>query len=183
MASSTCCGNPAGKSFWTEAMTAGVPVVAPAHGAFPEMLATDAAGDAPGILHVPRDPADLARPASAIHRGCLPDRCPPHTLVSHTVVSLRHGHLRPSATRPSAIRLLSVWPRPCRVHATRSSLPPPFLRMGGHSSERARVVKERIAPAAHARMHSCQRDRKKAVRRRMIFFASGASIVETAAAW
>jgi glycosyltransferase involved in cell wall biosynthesis len=49
-----------------EAMTAGVPVVAPAHGAFPEMLATDAAGDAPGILHVPRDPADLARAVCAV---------------------------------------------------------------------------------------------------------------------
>ncbi len=49
-----------------EAMTAGVPVVAPNHGAFPELLAADADGDPPGLLHVPGDPADLARAVVAV---------------------------------------------------------------------------------------------------------------------
>ncbi len=40
-----------------EAMAAGVPVVAANHGAFPEMLDDQRAG----LLHVPGDPADLAR--------------------------------------------------------------------------------------------------------------------------
>ncbi len=44
-----------------EALAAGVPVVAPAHGAFPELLAAAADGERPGILHAPGDPADLAR--------------------------------------------------------------------------------------------------------------------------
>jgi len=39
-----------------EAMAAGVPVVAPDHGAFPELLE-----GAAGLLHAPHDPADLAR--------------------------------------------------------------------------------------------------------------------------
>jgi len=40
-----------------EAMAAGVPVVAPAHGTFPELLD----GEQAGLLHEPSDPADLAR--------------------------------------------------------------------------------------------------------------------------
>ncbi len=44
-----------------EAMAAGVPVVAPAHGAFPELLAEAAGGEPAGILHAPADPNDLAR--------------------------------------------------------------------------------------------------------------------------
>jgi glycosyltransferase involved in cell wall biosynthesis len=40
-----------------EAMAAGVPVVAPAHGTFPELLDDERAG----LLHAPGDPADLAR--------------------------------------------------------------------------------------------------------------------------
>ena len=40
-----------------EAMAAGVPVVAPAHGAFPELLD----GEQAGLLHHPGDPGDLAR--------------------------------------------------------------------------------------------------------------------------
>jgi len=40
-----------------EAMASGVPVVAPSHGAFPELLD----GEQAGRLHVPGDPADLAR--------------------------------------------------------------------------------------------------------------------------
>jgi len=39
-----------------EALAAGVPVVAPEHGAFPELLSGGG-----GLLHVPNDPADLAR--------------------------------------------------------------------------------------------------------------------------
>ena len=45
-----------------EAMTAGVPVVAPAHGTFPELLAAGTAdADPAGLLHRSGDPADLAR--------------------------------------------------------------------------------------------------------------------------
>lgn len=44
-----------------EAMAAGVPVVAPAHGAFPELLAGSPGGEPAGILHAPADPDDLAR--------------------------------------------------------------------------------------------------------------------------
>jgi glycosyltransferase involved in cell wall biosynthesis len=40
-----------------EALAAGVPVVAPAHGTFPELLDNERAG----LLHAPGDPADLAR--------------------------------------------------------------------------------------------------------------------------
>jgi glycosyltransferase involved in cell wall biosynthesis len=40
-----------------EAMAAGVPVVAADHGTFPELLD----GERAGLLHAPRDPADLAR--------------------------------------------------------------------------------------------------------------------------
>ena len=40
-----------------EAMAAGVPIVAPAHGTFPELLDDERAG----LLHAPGDPADLAR--------------------------------------------------------------------------------------------------------------------------
>jgi glycosyltransferase involved in cell wall biosynthesis len=40
-----------------ESMAAGVPVAAPAHGAFPELLD----GESAGLLHAPGDPADLAR--------------------------------------------------------------------------------------------------------------------------
>lgn len=42
--------------FALEAMAAGVPVVLPAHGAFPELLAETSGG----LLHRPEDPADLA---------------------------------------------------------------------------------------------------------------------------
>ena len=60
-----------------ESMAAGVPVAAPAHGAFPELLDDERAG----LLHVPSDPADLAR---AI--GTLLDD------VDHAVACGRHGH-------------------------------------------------------------------------------------------
>jgi glycosyltransferase involved in cell wall biosynthesis len=44
-----------------EAMAAGVPVVAPDHGTFPELL-----DGAAGLLHAPNDPADLARALRAV---------------------------------------------------------------------------------------------------------------------
>jgi glycosyltransferase involved in cell wall biosynthesis len=44
-----------------EAMAAGVPVVAPDHGTFPELLQGGQASEAAGLLHRPGDPADLAR--------------------------------------------------------------------------------------------------------------------------
>jgi glycosyltransferase involved in cell wall biosynthesis len=43
-----------------EAMAAGVPVVAPDHGTFPELLQGGQASEAAGLLHRPGDPADLA---------------------------------------------------------------------------------------------------------------------------
>lgn len=45
-----------------EAMACGVPVVAPAHGAFPELLDDEQAG----VLHAPGDPAALARALVAV---------------------------------------------------------------------------------------------------------------------
>lgn len=45
-----------------EAMGAGVPVVAPAHGTFPELLD----GEQAGLLHAPGDPQDLARAITAL---------------------------------------------------------------------------------------------------------------------
>jgi glycosyltransferase involved in cell wall biosynthesis len=45
-----------------EAMAAGVPVVAPRHGTFPELLD----GERAGLLHVPADPGDLAGRIRAI---------------------------------------------------------------------------------------------------------------------
>jgi len=67
-----------------EAMAAGVPVVAPAHGAFPELLDDERAGS----LHAPDDPADLAR-----RIGTLLDdedraaRCGRH---GHELIRTRH---------------------------------------------------------------------------------------------
>jgi len=49
-----------------EAMAAGVPFVAPAHGAFPELIAGAAGGEPAGILHAPADPNDLARAIVAL---------------------------------------------------------------------------------------------------------------------
>jgi glycosyltransferase involved in cell wall biosynthesis len=45
-----------------EAMAAGVPVVAANHGTFPELLDDERAG----LLHAPRDPADLARAVATL---------------------------------------------------------------------------------------------------------------------
>ena len=45
-----------------EAMAAGLPIVAPSHGTFPELLDDERAG----LLHAPAEPADLARALSAL---------------------------------------------------------------------------------------------------------------------
>ena len=49
-----------------EALAAGVPVVAPAHGTFPELLGDGPEAEAAGLLHRPGDPADLARVLGAV---------------------------------------------------------------------------------------------------------------------
>jgi len=75
-----------------EAMAAGVPVVAPEHGTFPELLDGVA-----GLLHAPHDPADLARtlrvvlddPARAAALGAAG-----HARVRecHTFATMAEGH-------------------------------------------------------------------------------------------
>ena len=75
-----------------EAMAAGVPVVAPAHGTFPELL-----GDAAGLLHAPNDPADLARvlrivlddPARAAALGAAGHA---RVRARHTFATMAAGH-------------------------------------------------------------------------------------------
>jgi glycosyltransferase involved in cell wall biosynthesis len=69
-----------------EALAAGVPVLAPAHGTFPELLD----GERAGLLHTPRDPAALAR---AVAR-----------LADDTDLAAacgRHGHARARARHSS----------------------------------------------------------------------------------
>ena len=75
-----------------EALAAGVPVVVPEHGAFPELLSGGG-----GLLHVPNDPADLARalrivlddPARAAALGAAG-----HARVRerHTFATMAAGH-------------------------------------------------------------------------------------------
>jgi glycosyltransferase involved in cell wall biosynthesis len=67
-----------------EAMGAGVPVVAPAHGSFPELLDDQQAG----LLHVPGDPADLARAIVAVLGD--PERSSRMGGHGHTLVRRRH---------------------------------------------------------------------------------------------
>jgi len=75
-----------------EAMAAGVPVVAPDHGAFPELLASGA-----GLFHAPNDPADLARalrtvlddPAKAAALGAAGHAC---VRERHTFATMAAGH-------------------------------------------------------------------------------------------
>ena len=75
-----------------EALAAGVPVVAPDHGAFPELLSGGG-----GLLHVPNDPADLARtlrivlddPPRAAALGAAGHAC---VRERHTFATMAAGH-------------------------------------------------------------------------------------------
>ena len=71
-----------------EALAAGVPVVAPAHGGFPELLGASAGGERPGLLHVPADPADLARAISMVLDD--PERATRMGRAGHEIVRERH---------------------------------------------------------------------------------------------
>ena len=66
-----------------EAMAAGVPVVAPDHGTFPELL-----DGAAGLLHAPNDPADLARSLRAVLDD--PARAAAFGAAGHARVRARH---------------------------------------------------------------------------------------------
>lgn len=68
-----------------EAMAAGVPVVASNHGAFPEMLDDERAG----LLHVPGDPADLARCIATLADN--PDRLAACGRHGHALARRRHS--------------------------------------------------------------------------------------------
>lgn len=68
-----------------EAMAAGVPVVAPAHGAFPELLDREQAGR----LHTPGDAADLARVIIAL----LDDVESRRRMAAHGHALVRQRHL------------------------------------------------------------------------------------------
>jgi glycosyltransferase involved in cell wall biosynthesis len=76
-----------------EALAAGVPVVAPAHGTFPELLDDERAG----LLHAPGDPADLARVIGRLlDDEPLASRCGRHghelSLARHTADQMAAGH-------------------------------------------------------------------------------------------
>jgi glycosyltransferase involved in cell wall biosynthesis len=76
-----------------EAMASGVPVVAPAHGAFPELLDDERAG----LLHAPGDPADLARVIGRLLDDVeLASRCGQHghalSLARHTAEHMAAAH-------------------------------------------------------------------------------------------
>jgi glycosyltransferase involved in cell wall biosynthesis len=76
-----------------EAMAAGVPVVAPAHGTFPELLDDERAG----LLHLPGDPADLARKIGRLlDDEVLASRCGQHghalSLARHTAEHMAAAH-------------------------------------------------------------------------------------------
>lgn len=76
-----------------EALAAGVPVVAPAHGAFPELLD----GERAGLLHRPGDPADLARVIGVLLDDvALSARCGRHghevSLARHTADRMAEEH-------------------------------------------------------------------------------------------
>jgi glycosyltransferase involved in cell wall biosynthesis len=68
-----------------EAMAAGVPVVAADHGTFPELLD----GERAGLLHAPRDPADLARRIATLADD--PDRAATCGRHGHALASSRHS--------------------------------------------------------------------------------------------
>ena len=68
-----------------EAMAAGVPVVAADHGTFPELLD----GEQAGLLHAPRDPADLARAIATL--ADAPDRAAACGRHGHALARSRHS--------------------------------------------------------------------------------------------
>ena len=68
-----------------EAMAASVPVVAAAHGTFPELLD----GERAGLLHAPRDPADLARAITVL--ADAPDRAAACGRHGHALARSRHS--------------------------------------------------------------------------------------------
>jgi len=68
-----------------EAMAAGVPVVAAAHGTFPELLD----GERAGLLHTPQDPADLARAITVL--ADAPDRAAACGRHGHALGRSRHS--------------------------------------------------------------------------------------------
>jgi glycosyltransferase involved in cell wall biosynthesis len=76
-----------------ESMAAGVPVVAPTHGAFPELLD----GERTGLLHMPGDPADLAlKIGTLLDDVSLASRCGRHghdlSFRRHAADSMAAGH-------------------------------------------------------------------------------------------
>ncbi|MFM8706903.1 MAG: glycosyltransferase, partial [Planctomycetia bacterium] len=76
-----------------EALAAGVPVVAPAHGTFPELLDDERAG----LLHAAGDPADLARVIGRLlDDEPLAVRCGRHgpqlSLARHTADRMAAAH-------------------------------------------------------------------------------------------
>jgi glycosyltransferase involved in cell wall biosynthesis len=76
-----------------ESMAAGVPIVAPAHGAFPELLDDERAG----LLHMPGDPGDLARGIGRLLDDVdLASRCGRHghalSLARHTADQMAAAH-------------------------------------------------------------------------------------------
>jgi glycosyltransferase involved in cell wall biosynthesis len=76
-----------------EAMAAGVPVVAPSHGTFPELLDDERSG----LLHVPGDPVDLAHKLGQLLDDVeLASRCGRHghalSLARHTADQMAAGH-------------------------------------------------------------------------------------------
>jgi len=78
-----------------EAMAAGVPVVAPAHGTFSELLDDERAGR----LHLPGDPADLARAiGTLLDDSGLASRCGRHghelSLARHTADRMAAEHTK-----------------------------------------------------------------------------------------
>ena len=78
-----------------EALAAGVPVVAPRHGAFPELLD----GERAGLLHAPSDPADLAvKLAAVLDDGALAARLGAH---GHATARARHSAERMAAAHES----------------------------------------------------------------------------------
>jgi glycosyltransferase involved in cell wall biosynthesis len=72
-----------------EAMAAGVPIVAPDHGTFPELLRDGYAAEAAGFLHRPGDPADLARAIGEVLTD--PARAAALGARGHALAHTRHG--------------------------------------------------------------------------------------------